>query len=105
MVVTDASDSRLAKLTQWVIEDLGFAGAAIAPASADASFRRYFRVVRGADSFIVMDAPPDKEDSAPFVKVILCTSLLTRSDLVRNGIGKLDSTGCTQLAPLFRRPK
>jgi aminoglycoside/choline kinase family phosphotransferase len=65
----DASDSRLANLTQWVIGDLGFAGASIAPASADASFRRYFRVTRGADTYIVMDAPPDKEDSGPFVKV------------------------------------
>jgi hypothetical protein len=69
MNVLDASDSRLANLTQWVIEDLGFAGASIAPASVDASFRRYFRVTRDADSYIVMDAPPDKEDSGPFLKV------------------------------------
>jgi aminoglycoside/choline kinase family phosphotransferase len=69
MEVLDASDSRLAHLTQWVLEDLGFAGSVIAPASVDASFRRYFRVTRGADSYIVMDAPPDKEDSAPFLKV------------------------------------
>ncbi|HEX3915011.1 MAG TPA: phosphotransferase [Steroidobacteraceae bacterium] len=69
MVVSDASDSRLANLTQWVIEDLGFAGAAIAPASADASFRRYFRVTCHPDTYIVMDAPPDKEDSAPFLTV------------------------------------
>ena len=46
-------------------------------ASADASFRRYFRVDResnsslgsSAGSYIIMDAPPDKEDCAPFVKV------------------------------------
>jgi aminoglycoside/choline kinase family phosphotransferase len=69
MDVSDASDSRLANLTQWVLEDLGFAGASIAPASADASFRRYFRVAQGADSYIVMDAPPDKEDSGPFLTV------------------------------------
>jgi N-acetylmuramate 1-kinase len=69
MDVSDASDSRLANLTQWVIEDLGFAGASIAPASVDASFRRYFRVTRDADSYIVMDAPPDKEDSRPFLNV------------------------------------
>ncbi len=39
-------------------------------ASADASFRRYLRVdtVQG-DSRIVMDAPPDKENSAPFVRI------------------------------------
>ena len=69
MVVSDASDSRLANLTQWVMEDLGFAGASIAPASVDASFRRYFRVTQAEDSYIVMDAPPDKEDSGPFLKV------------------------------------
>lgn len=40
------------------------------PASADASFRRYLRLdCAGGASLIVMDAPPDKEDCAPFVKV------------------------------------
>ena len=42
-------------------------------ASADASFRRYLRIdavgSSGAHSRIIMDAPPDKEDCAPFVKV------------------------------------
>ena len=43
-------------------------------ASADASFRRYFRVgasgtMSSDGSFIIMDAPPDKEDCKPFVKV------------------------------------
>jgi aminoglycoside/choline kinase family phosphotransferase len=56
-------------LTRWVTEDLGFSDGSIAPASADASFRRYFRVTRGSDTYIVMDAPPDKEDLAPFLKV------------------------------------
>ena len=42
----------------------------VRPASADASFRRYFRIdsASGA-SFIIMDAPPAKEDCKPFVKV------------------------------------
>jgi hypothetical protein len=65
----DASDSRLADLTRWVFEDLGFAGSRIAPASVDASFRRYFRVTRDADTYIAMDAPPEKENVEPFVKV------------------------------------
>ena len=69
MDVSDASDSRLAQLTEWVFRDLGFAGSSIVPASVDASFRRYFRVNSGSDSYIVMDAPPEKEDSAPFLKV------------------------------------
>jgi N-acetylmuramate 1-kinase len=42
-------------------------------ASADASFRRYLRIdasgAESAGSFIIMDAPPDKEDCGPFVKV------------------------------------
>ena len=45
------------------------AAADLQPASADASFRRYFRVQNGDISRIVMDAPPDKEDCAPFVRV------------------------------------
>jgi aminoglycoside/choline kinase family phosphotransferase len=69
MDVMDASDSRLALLRQWVTEDLGFAGAHIERASADASFRRYFRLIRDGDSYIVMDAPPEKEAVAPFIAV------------------------------------
>ena len=38
-------------------------------ASADASFRRYFRVDAAVGSLVIMDAPPDKEDCRPFVKV------------------------------------
>ena len=40
------------------------------PASADASFRRYWRAaLPGGRSYIVMDAPPDREDCRPFVRV------------------------------------
>ncbi|MET5020436.1 phosphotransferase, partial [Burkholderia pseudomallei] len=42
----------------------------IVPASADASFRRYFRLgFPDGSTRILMDAPPDKEDCRPFVKV------------------------------------
>ena len=42
----------------------------LAPASADASFRRYFRVTLADQrTFIVMDAPPELEDCRPFLKV------------------------------------
>ena len=44
--------------------------ASVRLASADASFRRYFRVdLQAGGSCIIMDAPPDKEDCQPFVKV------------------------------------
>jgi aminoglycoside/choline kinase family phosphotransferase len=48
----------------------GLAAGSVRLASADASFRRYLRVddARGTP-FIVMDAPPDKEDCHPFVQV------------------------------------
>jgi aminoglycoside/choline kinase family phosphotransferase len=38
-------------------------------ASGDASFRRYFRLYLPQCSYILMDAPPDKEDSRPFVRI------------------------------------
>jgi aminoglycoside/choline kinase family phosphotransferase len=47
----------------------GLQPATVRPASADASFRRYFRVDAGAGSCIIMDAPPEREDCAPFVKI------------------------------------
>ncbi|NNM61440.1 MAG: phosphotransferase [Steroidobacteraceae bacterium] len=64
-----AHDSRLRELERWLTEDLGFGGCPIAPASMDASFRRYFRVKRDAESYIVMDAPPEKEALGPYLRV------------------------------------
>ncbi len=49
-------------LTAWVEQALGRQGLDISVASSDASFRRYFRVCADATSYIVMDAPPEKED-------------------------------------------
>jgi aminoglycoside/choline kinase family phosphotransferase len=45
------------------------AGCDPVPASGDASFRRYFRLQKGAISFIAMDAPPPDEDCLPFVQI------------------------------------
>jgi len=46
----------------------GWQDAAIEPLAGDASFRRYFRLRRGADSAMLMDAPPPNEDPAPFLR-------------------------------------
>jgi len=43
--------------------------ATLRPASADASFRRYLRIDGGDHTFIVMDAPPERENCEPFVKI------------------------------------
>lgn len=41
----------------------------LAPASADASFRRYFRIQSAQGPRIIMDAPPPQEDVRPFLHV------------------------------------
>ena len=47
----------------------GWGGAEIRPLAGDASFRRYFRVHKGDDTAVLMDAPPPHEDPAPFAAV------------------------------------
>lgn len=72
MATTNANDSddpRLQQLQTWLRATLGRNDYGIAPASADASFRRYFRVSVGGATHIAMDAPPDKEPVAPYVAV------------------------------------
>jgi aminoglycoside/choline kinase family phosphotransferase len=56
-------------IQNWAADRLGVGTLAIAPASADASFRRYFRVTAQGRDYIVMDAPPAHEDCRPFVAV------------------------------------
>ncbi|MFM2318646.1 MAG: hypothetical protein RLZZ215_1267 [Pseudomonadota bacterium] len=62
-------DVRLEQLTEWVNTLPDWQGATLSPASADASFRRYFRVHKDHKTAIVMDAPPDKENCTPFVDI------------------------------------
>jgi len=66
----DNVDARLDALRRWLAAQFKGSAFDLAPASADASFRRYFRA-RMADgrSYVAMDAPPDKEDCRPFVHV------------------------------------
>ena len=63
------TDPRLQLIDDWLTRELALGALTLAPASADASFRRYFRVTTARESLIVMDAPPDKEDVAPYLKV------------------------------------
>lgn len=76
-------DTRLQLLEQWLKCCLGEAAFSLRPASADASFRRYFRVVLGDASWIAMDAPPGREDCRPFVQV---AELLRRAGVHVPGI-------------------
>lgn len=47
----------------------GWGGCEIRPLAGDASFRRYFRVHRGEQIAVLMDAPPPHESPGPFVAV------------------------------------
>lgn len=62
-------DERLNQLNSWLGDILGREPFDLRPASVDASFRRYFRVQTRNDSYIAMDAPPDREDTGPFVRI------------------------------------
>jgi aminoglycoside/choline kinase family phosphotransferase len=64
-----AADARHALIADWLRSALGLAVRSLEPASSDASFRRYFRAVVAGGSYIVMDAPADKEDVRPYLKV------------------------------------
>lgn len=61
-------DARLELATQWMKQQIpGITR--VYPLAGDASFRRYFRVWRGERSWVLMDAPPDKENLEPFLSV------------------------------------
>src|SRR5512140_30855 len=73
--VTWADPQRAAAFGGWLDRVAGAHGlspSTLRIASADASFRRYLRIDRSAPMFgslIIMDAPPQREDCRPFVKV------------------------------------
>ena len=63
------TDARVALIRDWLARELRLPVLRIEPASSDASFRRYFRVFCTAGTYVVMDAPPGKEDVRPYLKV------------------------------------
>lgn len=68
-----ADPQRQAAFAQWLAQQTpahGLEPGSLRPASADASFRRYFRIdTASGSSLVIMDAPPAHEDCRPFVKV------------------------------------
>jgi aminoglycoside/choline kinase family phosphotransferase len=105
-----SEDARLALIRSWLTRDLGLSVERIEVASADASFRRYFRVIAaGAPrSSIVMDAPPGREDVRPYLKV---STLLGRCGVhvpevyaadAERGLVRLEDLGATQYLERLR---
>lgn len=62
-------DQRLDSLNNWLKEQTSINIERIEPASEDASFRRYFRIFTKNDQYIAMDAPPEIEQTQPFIDV------------------------------------
>jgi len=68
-------DLRTITMLDWLENDLLMIVESCQLASSDASFRRYFRIKTPDGSFVVMDAPPDKENIDAFIYV---ANLLTK---------------------------
>lgn len=64
-----ADHDRKSQLAHWLANVLPATALTISPASADASFRSYYRAVDGQRSWIIMDAPVDHEDTEPFHRI------------------------------------
>ena len=87
----------------------GWEGAEIRPLAGDASFRRYFRIHRGGETAVLMDAPPEHEDIGPFLSV--AGHLLDRGFApprplaVDRGLGLLllEDFGDDRVGPLLQR--
>src|SRR5580765_5864105 len=65
----DPHSSRRSELHDFVAAHFPRGDFTLAPASADASFRSYWRVDGGGETRVVMDAPPDKENIAPWLTI------------------------------------
>jgi aminoglycoside/choline kinase family phosphotransferase len=62
-------DTRLDQIHQWLKTVFPSTYYTLQVASNDASFRRYFRITVEAKTWILMDAPPDQEDTRPFITI------------------------------------
>jgi aminoglycoside/choline kinase family phosphotransferase len=61
--------TRQQALHEWLINFFGHDQFMISPLAGDASFRRYFRIHQQKNSYVLMDAPPEKEAILPFINV------------------------------------
>lgn len=75
--------------------------------AGDASFRRYHRIYKGDDSYLLMDAPPDKESVAEFIQVAqILSQKINVPDILhkdtQNGFLLLQDFGQTEFADLIK---
>lgn len=60
---------RKQSLEQWLRSGCGLLSVTLQAMPGDASFRSYYRAAAGNDSFVVMDAPPPRENCRPYVAI------------------------------------
>ena len=93
------------------LEQKGFSGATRKKLAGDASFRRYERITFKAKTYILMDAPPDKENVRPFIKIdrflvengFSAPKILAED--IENGILLLEDFGDRLYARIMERDK
>jgi len=118
--ITWSDPQREASFQAWLARTApshGLLPGSVRLASADASFRRYFRVdasgpaARGAATRIIMDAPPNEENSEPFVRI---ASLMSAAGLTvpqvlewdsEHGFLLLDDLGTQTMLDVIDRDK
>lgn len=99
---------RLQEINEWLSGLYPGQAITTAPASADASFRRYFRAtLANGNTLIVMDAPPQHEDCTPFIHVAqlfaeagVNVPRILAQDLARGYLLLTDLGGTTYLSAL-----
>ena len=70
--MNNENDPRLAQAKTWLASLAEIPEFSIKPLAGDASFRRYFRVIESnnpTQTYVLMDAPPEKEDVTPFIRI------------------------------------
>ena len=104
------SDPRRDLIHTWLQHDLQLDIQSLEPASADASFRRYFRAdLADGDTRIVMDAPPQHEDIRPFLHMAQRLAAhgvhvpAIHAYSLELGLMLLDDFGCTPLLSMLQQ--
>lgn len=102
-----AFDQRAQLLQAWLQQQL-LSPFTMMPLAGDASFRRYFRIQLRNTTAVAMDAPVEREDIKPYIKIAtalldhgLCVPVLQASDL-QQGFLLLSDLGDDLLLKILR---
>lgn len=107
--VEAVEDDRQVAAAHWAAQATKQKSVKLKPVSGDASFRRYFRFINEGCPFILMDAPPEKENSAPFIDIasrLLEAGLRAPAILdfdLQQGFGLLEDFGDTLYRELINQ--